>query len=311
MPTKRLTHEQKIASKLAATRKGRVTLVKARNLNPITVGSKLRRATEVTIIPDSELDTLKIDHTYQRPENRDLVNELVAVLEAGGMVPDPITVAVRPDKSRWIVDGQQRWAAHYLANKPIAAVLYYVETLDEERRLFSVLNTYRRPNPAMRMRAWTGPSRELVEWMGSNVASPICSELSFGSGGSVRYKAATILRGVGAVLGISPGSGSSTVTENFMRALDRVYGADRKRAIRLTQAYLNLMKTLFPQQVQHNHAVALGMAAAERWANGDCKMPSGKVLYNLKRLNWTNNSMERRLWLPFLKAEVLRRWPKS
>lgn len=306
----KMTQEQKAVAKLAADRKGRVTLVKARNLNPIVVGGKTRRATEVAMIPAGELDTLKIDQTYQRPENRELVNQLLAVLEAGGIVPDPITVAVRPDKSRYIVDGQQRWAAHYLANKPLAAVLYYVDTLDEERRLFSVLNTYRRPSPSIRMRAWTGPSAELVAWIVGNPSSPIYGEMAFTQGGS-RYNAPTILRGVGAALGVAPGGGTAGSTEEFMRSLDRAYASDRKRAIRLTQAYLSLMKGIFPTKVLHTPVLALGMGAHERWSNGDCKTPSKAALYSLRRLNWTNPpAQDRHKWLPLLKSEVLRRWPK-
>lgn len=310
----KMTPEEWAVSKLEASRKGRITQVKAKQLNPIVVGGALRRASEVTIIPARELDTLKIDSSYQRAENRELVNQLLAVLEAGGMVPDPITVVVRPDGTRWIVDGQQRWAAHYLAMKPVAAVLYFVDTMDEERRLFTVLNTYRRPAPSIRMRAWTGPSSELVKWLAGSPASPILGELSFAAaGGATKYAAPTVLRGIAAALGVSPSGGSQNGTEEFMRTLDRVYMVDPKRAIRVAGVFLGLAKTIFATgRLRHTPLLALGMACAERWGtNGTCEMPSKAALYNLKRLNWTNPSAtERNRWLPVLKADILRRWPK-
>ena len=310
--SKRMTEHQLAVSRMDAKRKERITKVKAKNPNPILVGRGLKRATEVTVIPASELDTLHIDPQYQRAENRDLVNQLLAVLEAGGMVPDPITIAVRPDKSRYIVDGQQRWAAHYLAMKPIAAVLYFVDSIEEERRLFSVLNTYRRPSPAVRMRAWTGPSAELVQFIVGSPASPLLGELSFAtSGGASKHTAPTVLRGVGAALGMAMRGGSQSATEDFMRGLDRVYVADKKRAIRVTLAFLSLAKQIFQTgRWQSTPVLALGMAAAERWENGTCAPPSKAALYNLRRLNWTNPSAaEQGRWLPVLKADVLRRWP--
>lgn len=310
---KRMTEDQLAISRLAAKRKERITKVKAKNPNPIVVGRGIRRATEVTVIPASELDTLKVDPQYQRPENRELVNQLLAVLEAGGMVPDPITIAVRPDKSRWIVDGQQRWAAHYLAMKPVAAVLYFVDTIDEERRLFSVLNTYRRPAPGIRMRAWTGASSELIRFIAGSPASPLIGELSFStSGGGTKHNAPTVLRGVGAALGLASGSGNSSVTEDFMRQLDRAYLADTKRAVRVAQAFLSLAKLIFQTgRWQNMPMLALGSACAVRWENGSaCTPPSKAALYNLRRLNWMNPSAtERGRWLPVLKADVLRRWP--
>lgn len=313
MSKERMTLEQVAVSRLAAKRKERVTKVRQQNPNPTLVGKGLRRATEVTIIPASDLDTLKIDSKYQRPENRELVNQLLAVLEAGGMIPDPITVAVRPDKSRFIVDGQQRWAAHYLALKPIAAVLYYVDTIDEERRLFSVLNTYRRPSPSIRMRAWTGASARLIQWVTESPGSPLLGEVSFSSGvgGQTRHAAPTVLRGIGAALGVTMRSGASSATEEYMRALDRVYVADEKRAIRVAQAFLSLAKRVFEGgRWQSTPILALGGACAIRWENGVCAPPSKKALYNLRRMNWTNPPIsERNRWLPVLQADVLKRWP--
>ncbi len=299
-------HEVAI-SRLAGKRKERITKVRAKNPNPIVVGKELKRASEVTIIPPSELETLRIDPAYQRPENRELVNQLLAVLEAGGMVPDPITVVVRPDKSRYIVDGQQRWAAHYLAMKPLAAVLYFVTTMDEERRLFSVLNTYRRPSPAVRMRAWTGPSSQLISWLAGNPASPIMGQLTF-TGGGGKFQVTTVLRGLGAALGMAGHTGTQA-TEEFMRGLDRLYVANPQRAHRLAGAYLSMCKGLF-SRLQVTPALALGMACADRWDGVNAfEQPSKASLYNMRRLNWATPPIQfRHKWLQTLKADVLRRW---
>lgn len=304
--SKRMSAEAKAASKKAATQKGRITTVVSRQLQPVII-QQARRQTKVTILAPEELGTLKVDPTYQRTENRELVNLLIAVLEAGGTVPDPITVAVRPNGDRYVVDGQQRWTAHYLTQRPLAAVLFEVDTIAEERRLFSVLNTYKRPNPNIRIKAWSGPSQALVNYLQESPQSPIMGELAFLDGGATKYPASSIVRGVAWALGAAKLPGN---TESMLRMLDRLYIANPDRAKRVAVAFCALVRQVFEANKALTVATqALGAAAAVRWPLGSALVqPSKQELYNLRRLHWHVPAASGAMMLPMLKGEVLRRW---
>ena len=94
---------------------------------------------EVTI-PPNELDTLCIDHRYQRDRIEEMVSELVYVLAHGGVVPNRVVLSRRPDGSRYIIDGQQRWWAHREARKPMRCIEYSINSVEIERDIFLVLN---------------------------------------------------------------------------------------------------------------------------------------------------------------------------
>ena len=97
----------------------------------LTVTKTDARIGATITIAVSKLESLGIDLRYQRGEVRRLVYALAQVLADGGQQLDPIAVAVRPDGSRWIVDGQQRWRAHRIAGLPIKARLYRVDSFDD------------------------------------------------------------------------------------------------------------------------------------------------------------------------------------
>lgn len=71
-------------------------------------GTVAKRATPDTV--PVKLDRLAVDPTYQRPPDREKINDMVRQLGRGEQL-EPIKVNRRPDGSLWITDGQHRAAA--------------------------------------------------------------------------------------------------------------------------------------------------------------------------------------------------------
>lgn len=313
LPRRRPVPKPAVAADAKAKRT-RIAAVKARRLDITTV--KLKQPPQLVMVAVNQLDQLKIDHTYQRPENRLMVNQLVAVLEAGGKIADPVTVAVRPDGTKWIVDGQQRWAAHYLSEKPLPALLYHVEAVDDEKRLFSILNTNVRPHPNVRIRAWTGPSADLLTYLQESPESPVRQGIGFGAGGGYIFPASVLVNGLIALFVGSAGNQGSGSAEGLMRTLDvQVRDIGPKIARKLAQFYTLLCKQVFGDtRILRLNAVALALAAHQRWMkarrDGETPpMPDKGGLHRLKIMNWENWAPDqRRQWLPLLRDEILKRW---
>jgi hypothetical protein len=77
------------------------------------------------------LDDLQVDHDYQRPPDREKINEFRQTLRAGSDLP-AIKVNRRPDGTLWITDGQHRAAAATLeGHAHIDARVTHVPTWEE------------------------------------------------------------------------------------------------------------------------------------------------------------------------------------
>src|SRR5574341_689725 len=123
------------AAKAEVARKGRLTVVGRSTATTQLV--KGVRSLGTRIFQPNELHELRVaEDSYQRGEVRTTVNEVLAVLQQGGIIPDAIHVAQRTDGTMWVVDGGQRYRAHYLAEKPIMAQLWAVDSEEQERQLF-------------------------------------------------------------------------------------------------------------------------------------------------------------------------------
>lgn len=291
--------------------KARLASLKGRK--PVILVTGVEPGREVTI-PASKLDTLQIDERYQRAEIKRWVNELITVLLAGGQVPDPISIAVRPDGSHWIVDGQQRYWAHWHCERPIRAKLYRVETYEQELALFHALNATKTVNANVLVGSWPGPAGDLLHWLNESPESPLREEVHFAPG-APKWAATIVARMVCSALGESDAP---------FRAVKLVMGAiDRhvERAKRTTYKRAQ-MNTLLAQQVFEGAvrvpmipAVALARLAAERWAgvdgSGSYPMPDTRTIRRLQQTPWeklTAGTYAKR-FLPTVMEELAYRWP--
>jgi len=291
------------------TKRAQRVAAATRTKQPLTVGSGVKFL-GLRTIKAAELKGLGIDESYQRAEIKDHVNQIISALERGGQVIDPITLAQRKDGSLWIVDGQQRYWAHWHLSRELQAIIYEVDGIDSERRMFSVLNAHRRPHAGVRIRAWVGPGGDLIRWLHESPESPIRGEVSFT--GSGRYSAVTILRGLNAVLGGYISAGGNA--EDMLRTLD-VLVRDVSPAIsrKAAQFYVLGLKQIFgqPGTALALPSVSIGLVCHEHWKDGwKIDNVSKRAVATLSRVRWeryapTSGSQ----WIDTLKALVLKQWP--
>src|SRR5207247_7921151 len=100
----------------------------------------------------------------------------------GGVIPEPILVSERPDGSRYVVDGQQRWLAHFDAQKPIKAIVIKVPSVAVEAKLFQVANNATRLSAAHVIRSWPGPAGFTFQRL--DVHGALAGQLGWVAGGS-------------------------------------------------------------------------------------------------------------------------------
>lgn len=192
----------------------------AQRLRQPVLVTGVKFASVVTVIPPSEFHTLQIDRdSYQRGEHRTDVNSLIAVIKSGGQIPSPIDIAERPNHSRWIVDGQQRFLAHEATQTPIKAHIHLVDNAEAEEKLFIALNSRRSLTPRTIIRGWPGLFGDFIRRMNSDPKSPVRGMIDLSAGGNshLPLDAATILNGVIiAVTGFYPHG--DTITSRLPRA---------------------------------------------------------------------------------------------
>jgi hypothetical protein len=256
---------------------------------------------------------LLVDTRYQREEIASAVNDLVIVLKRGGQIPDPISVVERKygDRRRYIVDGQQRWWAHIDAQLPIRAVIYHVESYEDEVMLFHALNTQTRVTPHTRLLSWPGPAGRVLKAINEAEGSPLKGKVSFKAGGGVAVNAMAVLRGLTTLLTNSKiGGGLSAALSTF----DRMYASNPKAAEAMMEPYVRLLADVFtdgkhPLKVVPAVALAKVMHAALRQGS---PLPTTKQIQRLRVVNWDalmpTSSMK---WLPTVLAAVFEIWPVS
>jgi hypothetical protein len=89
-------------------------------------------------LQDVNLVELKVDHDYQRPEDRAKVETMLKALRSGEELPPP-EVNEREDGSRWITDGQHRVRARMLAGQTHCKALVTREPQQSEPRRANLL----------------------------------------------------------------------------------------------------------------------------------------------------------------------------
>lgn len=302
-----------------AARKQRVKerLTKAKQ----SVTAQLMKSGDVVLVgmrefSVSDLDGLRLflaatdPDGYQRGENREQVNRLLAVLEQGGIIPEPVAVVERSDGSLWIVDGGQRWRAHYLAQKPLQAVVYRVRNIEAERKMFNALNRTAKVPPGHIVHAWEGPAGDLMRWLAEHERSPLRGELDWGFGtGRGRFGVTALTRALAALY-----AGGSYHHHAILEQMQTITAAIRQigmvEAQRRAATFTLILRDVFPERRPERTAVvALGAVTGERWRDLKDRPLTRPVASKLSRLNWSDIIRgEGDRWLRFTIDAVAHAW---
>jgi hypothetical protein len=255
---------------------------------------------------------------YQRGIQPDEVNELLRVLEAGGSIPDPITLSRRkwhdpankPDRF-YIVDGQQRVLAHIEAGKTIKAMVYDCASLEAERQLFVVMNTKRVVSANNIIAAASNKAAVLLREADTDPSHPCFGRimLKAGPGTATRNMGASILlRGLAMAMSTAHTARGLTA-QKLLPVLDAIF--DREKA----DTYLRLLAEVTPIGDEHRlrllTALALGKVYAEKATQyGRIVVPSRASVVAMRRANWekiTAGTWTRR-YMPMVLEAIRERW---
>ena len=178
----------------------------------------------ITITPD-QYGKLAIDPRYQREEVGPFVASLREAIRRG-TTPPPIHVAKRayeedgiPKNKLWIVDGQQRMWALVDAGHEILALVHEVSSLDEEKRLFHVLNMHKRVGANHMIAAYPGPSTAVLREINDDPKHTLYQRILLErySGSHNKINSATIIRAIV----VAFGKQTSGTTE-LLGAMDQI-----------------------------------------------------------------------------------------
>jgi hypothetical protein len=281
---------------------------------PIEVGDKVRFVGLAKLTVRQMYD-LGIDDRYQRSEITAQVNTLIHVIKDGGVIPDPITVAERPDGSRWIVDGQQRFWAHLDTEKPIQAMVYKVNSFDDELALFNVLNNNVRLTAAARIAAWPGEAGKIIRDLADNPSSPLYRRVSLiaASGGAI-ISTPPLLRGLTTAISNVQGNGGM---ERVLTTFDRAYKKDPNRSNMLAYLYATVIANVFVRDggsvLRYVPAIAFGRVCYEAFGSlkkpEQARMPSDGQYSRLRKINWDRIAPSAQiLWLPTAITAIQQVW---
>jgi hypothetical protein len=215
--------------------------------------------------PDNLLD-LKIDESYQRAKVTSEVNELISVLEAGGMFPQTAAIAIRPDGSRYIADGQQKWWACVAAVKPLRVSLFEVANYDAEKKLFDVLNNRRQLNGATRVNAWHGEAAKVIQLLESSPDSAIRNNIHMGPSKSKHgYPNTLVLRGL---VALTHGYATGPVRDSLVN-YDAAYKRNPRWSTRAALDFSKILAGVFPPRdtsaFTYGAAIVMGKTCRSRW----------------------------------------------
>lgn len=282
--------------------------VQKRKMMPVTVRG-VQLAKTITIIPPKDFDKLNIDETYQRLKITDEINTLVTVLKSGGQVPDPIDVAQRPDKTWWILDGQQRYWAHHETGTPLRALIHHVEDMDAEKQLFLVLNARRAVQARVMIKSWPGASGTLMHRLNADAKSPLFNLIDFGGNTNWPLDAPTLIR---AFLALTTGMASGgNMSTQLLPRLD----AELKKTgmIAWCEDFARLIAAVFDMSKGKGRVRILPVTALARVARRKY-IEAGRPIFPsscgaLHRANWDSMvPTHAHRYLPVLETEIEKRW---
>jgi hypothetical protein len=218
---------------------------------------------------------------YQRRPQWPVIYGIRDALRKGSQMP-PIAVAIRqwgPEKERefwWVVDGQQRmWAAVDL-NAPIPAYFYKTKSLDQERDLFTVLNSQQVPHANnLILSSSTQTARMLRAMSNGHEGTTLSGRVVFAySGSHEKISAATLVRAAATCLGVARGK-----MPRMLGALDFRLPKDKPQLL----DFWNLCGDVFTSgRAGHDQLIALASAVREH----DYRMPSRRQIASIRRIKW-------------------------
>lgn len=260
------------------------------------------------VLPVRDLDGLQIDERYQRCRVTDWVNTLTHVLLSGGNIPAPGVLSQRPDGSRWIVDGQQRYWASIEAKKPMPFIVYKLgpDFLEIEQKLFAVLNDHRAVKSDFQVRAWTGEIGEIVRKFEEVEDSPLHRKINLGNTTGRPVYASTLVK---CAVWCLNGHGSGNI-QNWMSTADALL--KRPGAKVKVEALFTLLANVLvigsSGRMYHHVARGFALAAHDLWSE-KVESPGARSLNALRRTNWERMvpSAESK-YVPVLVSEIKKRW---
>ena len=257
----------------------------------------------------SALESLGIDPRYQGSETRRWVYQLAEVLANGGQQIERIVIAIRPDESRWIVDGQQRWRAHMLAGVPIKARTYHVATFEAEQKLFLLLNDRKAKPATTKVMAHPGEGALLIQHLNTSDQSALRGDISTEAGVRAKCPASTVARWLVALFtGLRPSS-----VHDIMSVLNEAIETDKASTYKRAEMLAVILAKVFHgSKIPSLAPRAIALVCRGRWDGATVTdafaMPNARQTGKLQRVNWTEygNSNSR---LPILLLETEQAWP--
>jgi hypothetical protein len=293
-----------VAEKADSTRRRTPVLVKG-------VGA----GKQTTITPD-KFHLVDVDRRYQRDRISDEVLDLVYVLQKGGSIPDPVTLARRTfsepgidPRKLWIVDGQQRFMAHLELGRAMQAIVYEVESLEAEKTFFLAMNSRVQVSSNSIVHSWPGPVAAQLRTANETPGHPMHDRVQFARGGD-KIAAGIIIRSLDALLSSSVNARGSSMQARLSHAdlSMRTTPHARERV----DCFLRLLGSVFPTSYAHTlGCLALARVAQSRW-RGEPYLPSASVLARLRAVNWTSvvpSSSGK--FLPIVVSHVEKIWRES
>lgn len=237
-------------------------------------------------IQPKDFGKLHVDESaYQRSKITAEVNDMIHALRAGGTIPDPLTVAERPNGTWWVADGFQRLLAHMETQTPLLAMIYPVESLEAEKMLFIAMQEHRRVGAEYMVHAWPGEMADLLRKQDSSPDAQLLNKVNFGRHGN-RWSASTLIRcGLIAVNGGVEWPALGEMKKVLARSdmVMRQSGAD-KRALGIWSMLTAIFDS--PKVTTSYVCVSFAMVAGERWKD-HVVMPSASSYNRFRRRNWS------------------------
>lgn len=242
-------------------------------------------------VEPAEFGKIDVDPRYQRGETN-MVNTIIAAIQAGGLVLDPPTLCRRTcwgndgrDKDKmWIVDGHQRVSAFQHLSMGFDAIVHESESLDAERQYFIALNSRRAVSTNLIVKSWAGPSGKLLVEANANPAHPLYERVRLEMGANEsRIGAMVLIRGS---LNACTGVEMSGEAPKVLGRLDVALITDINRKV-IMEKYLRMMGQVLPKGTVHNEvALAFANVYRARMGYGQFAMPDAKQTDRLRKINW-------------------------
>lgn len=264
-------------------------------------------AGELITVTPTMFRLLDVDPTYQRGKTS-MVNAIIRAIQAGGKVHDPVTLCTRRgSETMWIVDGYQRVCAFQQLKMPFSAMIHKSDSADSEHEFFISMNSKRALSPNVIVKAWTGPSGEMLRRANENPEHPMYNRVNLSqSSNDAKFAASSLARAMTHVIGIA----RNGRIEQMLSSIDVTFSKSMNRA--RAEHFLRLLGRVAPSGAALPSLVqrAIGEVGRERWQK-DTMMPSKKVIERLRVKQWAASVILVEKYFPVLLDTVRKIWRES